>query len=1061
MLEAWQRLDQDGLSIYIQPEKPDWVVASDRADALLRHVLEASGPEKAVCAAQDADFALAGRLCAVDRLIGQLGQEPPPPYPGRQQLATLHRLQECWFHLTDRCNLACSHCLFAASPSKRATLARETLVQALAEAGTAGCRLFYFTGGEPFLYPGFTGILADLLSGPDTSAVVLSNGLLIAGHLAELKKLPKERLHLQISMDGLRERHDALRGAGAFAGLLDNLRLLREEGFAVTVSVAVNRGNVKELAEIVRFAGGLGVKNIHFLWHFVRGKGSREQFVPALEILPELKKAQEEAKACGVLIDNVEALRSQVFSAPGTRHDLSNSAWESLAVGPDGSVYPSPALVGLEELNCGPVASGLERIWRTSPVLEKIRQASLVDSPEYRANPLKFIVGGGDLDHSYLAGGAFVGHDPYVALQNGLALWLIAGQARQYVQRSRGDLLLRMGELRCDCLEGGQEVAFTRCNCVLALSQEKGHGMVRDFYARAAVTARSDIRNLFAPEQALAAFVPDEAKRKSYGCGSPVRDAALKPGEVLVDLGSGSGVECFLAAAEVGPGGRVFGIDMTEEMLALARKSKETVVARLGYDNVEFKKGFLEEIPLPEASADAVISNCVINLSPDKRKTFHEVFRVLKPGGRLVVSDIVTEGAIPVAIKNDKQFRGECLGGALTQEDLLAMLRAAGFTGVRLLKRFPYRMEAGTRFYSLTFSAWKPEPDQELTVIYRGPFAAVVTESGALLRKGQRVRLPLVEARGLDGSLFILDPSGAVTNVQMENGCCPPAPAATILPLAGCCGSGLPGMEEKGAGGKGLRENEAAGRVVLAPLLKAPENGRYQSGCMVCGKEITYLRQEKKAGCYYCGGVEKTSVVCTDGHYICDDCHQRDGLNVIRVICAEAREEDMLALLTRIRRHPAIPIHGPEHHAMVPGIILATYRNRGGILSREAILTGIDRGSKVPGGVCGFWGNCGAATGVGIAFSVLLEATPLTPEKRQRAQEVTARVLAAISRTRGARCCQRETVTALKEAASISRAFLPVTLLAEAELVCQQFSGNRECIGSSCSLWAKERQAHA
>ncbi|MDH3393737.1 MAG: DUF5714 domain-containing protein, partial [Desulfobulbaceae bacterium] len=192
------------------------------------------------------------------------------------------------------------------------------------------------------------------------------------------------------------------------------------------------------------------------------------------------------------------------------------------------------------------------------------------------------------------------------------------------------------------------------------------------------------------------------------------------------------------------------------------------------------------------------------------------------------------------------------------------------------------------------------------------------------------------------------------------------------------------------------------------------------------------------------------------GHYVCDDCHQEDGLSAIRLICAETSETDMLALLTRIRKHPAIPMHGPEHHAMVPGVILATYRNLGGAIDREAILAGIDRGSKVPGGVCGFWGNCGAAAGVGIAFSVILEATPLTAGSRQQAQTVTAQVLSRIAEVKGGRCCQRETVIALREAAAISADTLPVKLLAEAQFPCLQFSGNKECIRKQCPLWGVE-----
>ncbi|MGV1100805.1 DUF5714 domain-containing protein [Thiovibrio sp. JS02] len=1051
MLEEWQRLETAGMAVYVHPEKPDWFVPDAGADRCLAELRRCDSPDLAACAMGAEETSLAARLLTAHRLASQLAPDSIAPYHGRAEALSLTNLKECWIHLTDRCNLACRHCLFASSPAQAATLPRELLAQAIAEAKDLGCTLFYFTGGEPFLYEGFPEILAELLRDPLLHAVVLSNGLLIGAHLASLAGLPKERLHLQLSLDGRKEQHEALRGAGTFARLQESLDLLKEAGFNATLSVAVNRANVLDLAELVAFAGSRGVRNIHLLWHFVRGKGSRDQFVPPEEILPELIRAQAAAQIHGVLIDNVETLKSQIFSSPGTRFDLANTAWESLAVGPDANIYPSPALVGIPALACGNLRDGLAQAWRHSPVLKKIRRASLIDSEAYRKNPLKFIIGGGDIDHSFLAGGDFVGHDPYVPLYNGLALWLIAEQARQYPGASRGGLLLRMGDVRHDCPEGGP-VSLTHCNCVISLSDDLGHSTVREFYAAAALTAKEDIANPFAPAQALATFIPAESRKKSYGCGSPVQDAAPRSGEVLVDLGSGSGVECFLAAAEVGPRGRVYGIDMTDEMLNLANKSKKEVIARLGYDNLEFKKGFLEALPLADNCADVVISNCVINLSPDKRRTFHEVFRVLKPGGRMVVSDIVTDRPIPVRIRNNEKFRGECLGGALLQEDLLAMLRGCGFSGARLVKRFPYRREGGVQFYSLTFRVVKPVAAQEVEVIYRGPFSAAHTESGALLLAGKRTRLSLAEAEGLGDSVFILAADGAVTNVKMENSCCPPSPAGKILPMA------APPPIIPPADGCDCTVAPKGRNAAKIVTLSAPGrgNGRHQSGCMACGREITYLHHEEAHSCYYCGGAHKTSAICTAGHFICDDCHQEDGLSAIRVICTETGERDMLALLAKIRRHPAVPMHGPEHHAMVPGIILATYRNRGGAIGKESILTGIERGSKVPGGVCGFWGNCGAATGVGIAYSVLLAATPLTPQARQLAQEITSRVLGEIAHIKGARCCQRETVTALREAAVISHGLLPTPLLAEADFYCRQFAANRECIRGQCPLWKKQ-----
>ncbi|MEW6595347.1 MAG: DUF5714 domain-containing protein [Thermodesulfobacteriota bacterium] len=1033
LLPHWQRHSWQGCPIYLHPEKPDWAVPGPGADRLLQAMQAAESLDEAARRSPD-DQPLAATLLAMEQLYAQLDRGAPPPYAGRHHALTLNTLKECWFHLTNQCNLACRHCLFAASPAEKTALAPEILRRSMAEATDLGCTLFYFTGGEPFVYPDFPALLADVLANPGAHAVVLTNGLLLGEHLATLRKLPSERLHLQLSLDGLEQSHDHLRGPGTFQRLLASLRLLRAEGIQTTLSVAVNRGNLPDLPALVSLAADHGVKNIHLLWHFVRGKGTLAQFVAPAEILPVLLAAHGEAEKLGVAIDNIEALKGQVFSSPGTRHDGSNAGWESLAIGPDSMVYPSPALVGVAELACGPVTEGLEQAWRHSPVLDRIRRASHIDNAGLRANPCGFLTGGHDLDHSYLAGGAFTGHDPYVDMYADLALWLIAAQARQYPVPDDGELLLRMGDVRHDCPDG-REVALTHCNCVVSLAGDHGHRPVREFYAQAAVQANTNIVNPFAPEQAAAHFIPLASRQRSYGCGSPVSDAGLKAGETLVDLGSGSGVECFLAAEKVGPQGRVCGIDMTEEMLSLARASQAEVRQRLGYDNLEFRKGFLEALPLADASADVVISNCVINLSPDKRRTFHEIFRVLNPGGRLVISDIVTDGAIPVAIKNNARFRGECLGGAMQQEELMAMLRAASFGNARLIKRFPYRLVDGVQFYSLTYCAWKPATTATAEAIYRGPFAAVVSESGITLVKGQRIAIPLADAKELDDSVLLLDETGAVTNIAMANACCS-TPGEATESATGCCAT---------------PPETVAPKILPFP---ATTPVRHAAGCMVCGNELTYLAQPGTASCHYCGGTRTTHSVCAQGHFICDDCHQRDGLSIIRLRCTESTETDMLALLQQIRQHPAFPLHGPEHHALVPGVMVATYRNRGGNIGRETILAAIERGSKVPGGVCGFWGICGAAIGVGIGMSVLLNATPLTPEARQLAQQAAARVLGRIAETTGARCCQRESVTALQEAARLSQELLPIPLLAEFPIRCRQQAQNRECLRHLCPLWA-------
>ncbi len=172
----------------------------------------------------------------------------------------------------------------------------------------------------------------------------------------------------------------------------------------------------------------------------------------------------------------------------------------------------------------------------------------------------------------------------------------------------------------------------------------------------------------------LPATVTDVA----FGCGNPTAIAAMKPGEVVLDLGSGGGIDCFLAAKMVGETGRVYGVDMTPEMIALARKNAEKV----GATNVEFRLGEIEQLPIPDSSIDVIISNCVINLSPDKDRVFRESYRVLKPGGRLQVSDIVWTKPVPDSIKTDMEAWAGCIAGALVESEYVGKIQAAGFADV-------------------------------------------------------------------------------------------------------------------------------------------------------------------------------------------------------------------------------------------------------------------------------------------------------------------------------------------------------------------------------------------
>jgi 2-polyprenyl-3-methyl-5-hydroxy-6-metoxy-1,4-benzoquinol methylase len=169
--------------------------------------------------------------------------------------------------------------------------------------------------------------------------------------------------------------------------------------------------------------------------------------------------------------------------------------------------------------------------------------------------------------------------------------------------------------------------------------------------------------------------LPAEAVRASFGCGNPTALATIQPGETVLDLGSGGGIDVLLSARRVGPTGKVYGLDMTDEMLALARDNQQ----KAGVTNVEFLKGDIEQIPLPDNSVDLIISNCVINLSPDKDQVLKEAYRVLKPGGRLAISDIVVRGSMPSEIRHSVELWAGCVAGALEETVYLTKLQQAGF----------------------------------------------------------------------------------------------------------------------------------------------------------------------------------------------------------------------------------------------------------------------------------------------------------------------------------------------------------------------------------------------
>ncbi|MCF6158026.1 MAG: methyltransferase domain-containing protein [wastewater metagenome] len=304
---------------------------------------------------------------------------------------------------------------------------------------------------------------------------------------------------------------------------------------------------------------------------------------------------------------------------------------------------------------------------------------------------------------------------------------------------------------------------------------------VNTFYA-AAIRPQEELCCPISYNPSDVSHIPRDVLNISYGCGSPVTLANITPGESVLDLGSGGGIDCFIAAKRVGENGYIIGVDMTNEMLINAHASRRTVAKNLGFDNVRFIKGFLEEVPLTDGCVDLVTSNCVINLSSHKEKVFQEIFRVLKSGGRFVISDIVSEKEIPLSIKQNRRLWGECIAGAVTETQFVDMAKSVGFYGLEIVNRYLYKEVEGYTFYSITVRGFKYRKSDECRymgqyAIYKGPLRSVSDDDGHTYPFGVPVEVCTDTAWKLSnppyqGMFLLSDTKAEDTKKSCGPGCC-------------------------------------------------------------------------------------------------------------------------------------------------------------------------------------------------------------------------------------------------------------------------------------------------
>ena len=231
---------------------------------------------------------------------------------------------------------------------------------------------------------------------------------------------------------------------------------------------------------------------------------------------------------------------------------------------------------------------------------------------------------------------------------------------------------------------------------------------------------------------------------------------------------------------------------------------------------------------------------------------------------------------------------------------------------------------------------------------------------------------------------------------------------------------------------------------------------RQKGACLICGEPLVYLKQAEMMKCSFCGKEEPSYAKCGAGHYVCDACHARQGIESIMRYCAAAAGRDPIAMLTDMMNDPYIHMHGPEHHVMVGAALLAAYHNCGGTVDLSVALPEMARrGQQVPGGACGFWGCCGAGVSAGIFVSIITEATPLEKTSWGMANQMTARALQAIGALGGPRCCKRDSFTAVREAVAFVQEHLGISMELPEKIICGFSRWNEQCKKEACPYYAK------
>ena len=783
----YYHIEQDSLHLFLDPEMPNWIITDKRGSQIIDDIKNCKNVKELMHNyANNFDMDYTRAWLEVHTLLKDLirteflTSEPvkKAAYTGRADFIHADRLNELWIHTNNSCNLTCSHCLVNSSPNEDGGLSTESIKKIIDEAAVLGTSRFYFTGGEPLMRKDIFELIDYVCNQKKSELIILTNGTLLKGETIEkLQGFDKKLLKIQISLDGSKpEINDSLRGKGSFNLIVGGIKEIVGAGFSPTVTTVVANSNIDDIPETTKLLASLGVRTHHLLWAHKRGRitDNGNNSIPTIDKVIEVtRKVKEVARESGISVDNHDSYKFRANSKRGTRYDLGNACYDSMCVYSTGDVYPSASFAGHAGLRCGNVLdSTLREIWENSNMSKAFRNATLQNKDKCKECHIKFICGGGDIEHSFFysengfklesdrfpEGVGIHALDPYCDLHKEITKDVVfeLAQVRKKMQdRKTGfsapTVLRSMGDGAAVCgadqqVADSQSVYTLHSNCVLSFDVDKPRSIVREFYGKAAEEPQEELCCPTKNSEEDTSHIPQEVLDRFYGCGSPTIIARVSEGETMVDLGAGAGIDCFIAAKKVGPKGKIYGIDMTDEMLKVANENRKLVAKNLGYDIVEFRKGFLEDIPVDNGKVDLITSNCVINLSPDKKAVFNEMWRVLKDHGRIVISDIVSQVETPPHLKLNKQLWGECISGALTEDEFMAYLEQAGFYGLQTLSKVFWKEVEGYSFYSVTLRGYKFEKEEGCVyigqrAIYHGPYKAITDEEGHLFPRNEPVEV--------------------------------------------------------------------------------------------------------------------------------------------------------------------------------------------------------------------------------------------------------------------------------------------------------------------------------